>query len=558
MGLGRRIGSLAVVVTIMTVMGGALPGRADPQEGDDAAALQRALESSITRGCLTPRLRDFYAARGYQPIWWGKRAPNESANQLVTALRQSADDGLEATSYEPDELERQLRDARPGLFRHGWSPEQRAQLELELSSTLVTLATDLHDGRVDPSAVEWGIRPDPWEPENVLAQVAQEHDVARALEAVRPRNPGYTRLREALKQLRQQEANGGWPTVDSGRVLHEGDRDDRVLQLRARLRAWGELSPEVTASDERLDDGQVADAVRAFQQHHGLQVDGVVGEETLRELSVPVSDRIDQIQLNLERWRWMPSNPGERFVLVNAASFELDAYEDGRPALHSPIVVGLPDPEWQTPVLEDSIDDVDVHPDWHVPMKIEREELIPVLQQEPDAFEPLGMRVFDRHSGEEVDPFSITWTEDSANDYELVQDAGPINPLGNTRLLMHDALGIYLHGTPVTSVFQFPERDLSHGCIRVEAISQLTEWALSDPALITSYRDDVAGNVQTRLNVPQPVPVYVTYFTAFVGDDGAVNFRPDLYERDLLLQRGIDQALALRTARTAQRCSRTS
>jgi murein L,D-transpeptidase YcbB/YkuD len=334
------------------------------------------------------------------------------------------------------------------------------------------------------------------------------------------------RLREALSRLKAAAASGGWPRIHDGPALREGSRGPRVLQLRRRL------------SVRRAGDGfdrKLATAVRLFQQRHGLQPDGVAGPRTLAELNVPIESRIAQVEANLRRWQSVPVDPGDPHVLINIPSFELTLVRDGTIVWRTRIVAGR---AWSpTPVLSDRIVTVVANPAWNVPEGIAVEEYLPELRRDPGSLARQGLRVLKpaRQEGgepEQVDPSSVDWDDVNANDfpYLLRQDPGPQNALGRLKFVLTNEMAIYLHDTPAKQLFAAQERDFSHGCIRVENPAQLAEALLEDSGPL---REALAQDVEKHLPVRPPVPVHIVYMTAWVDEEGGLNFRDDVYGLDV-------------------------
>ncbi len=319
--------------------------------------------------------------------------------------------------------------------------------------------------------------------------------------------------------------------------MEAGARDGRVVPLRARLAATGELSEEGSAVEdpERFDE-EVARAVLAFQRRHGLGVDGIVGPATLAALNVPAAEHARQIQLNLERWRWLPADLGRRHVFVNAANFELDLVEDGREVFTSRVMVGRP--YRRTPVFSDRISYLVLSPYWHVPHSLAVQDQLPAQRRDPGYFAQAGIRVF-RGWGQdavEVDPAAIDWSRVSASSfpYRLRQDPGPRNFLGGVKIMFPNRFNVYLHDTPSRALYERSRRDFSSGCTRVEKALELTELLLQDvPGWnMARIRQAVERGREETVRLPRSVPVHLLYQTAWAAPDGAVHFRHDIYERD--------------------------
>ena len=284
-----------------------------------------------------------------------------------------------------------------------------------------------------------------------------------------------------------------------------------------------------THFDERL-----AQAVRQFQARHGLAADGIVGEATVRAMNVPASGRIWQIALNLERWRWLPRDLGPRYVTVNAADATLRVVEDDRTVLASRVVVG--DLQHPTPVVQARLDAVVLNPKWNLPNSIAAREILPRLRENRRYLAENDIVIVERR---ESDPFglAVDWSTVSAGafPFRLQQQPGPENPLGRIKFDIPNRFDVYLHDTPTRALFARSVRTASHGCIRVERVDELAVLVLADGTGRWSRErlaEAIAGGGSPRIPVARPLPVYILYWTAFVGADGLVQFRDDVYGRD--------------------------
>jgi murein L,D-transpeptidase YcbB/YkuD len=279
-------------------------------------------------------------------------------------------------------------------------------------------------------------------------------------------------------------------------------------------------------------------AVKAFQRAHGLEPDGQVGGQTLAALRVTVGERIDQLLVNLERWRWLPADLGARHVRVNLPAFTLEAVEAGQPVLRMRVIIGMED--WQTPVLSDRVEYLVLNPTWHVPRRIAAEEVLPKLQEDPGAAAKLGVKVRRGDTGEPVDPGSVDWSGDGAG-YRFHQDPGPSNPLGPVKFVFPNRFAIYLHGTPNPKPFALAQRALSHGCVRVEEPLALAAFFLAgqEGGDEGALAQAIGRGKERRVALAEPVPVHLFYWTAYVDAEGRLHFAPDLYRRDAPLERAL-------------------
>lgn len=330
-----------------------------------------------------------------------------------------------------------------------------------------------------------------------------------------PVHEGHERLEEALERYRRI-ADRGEPEpqaepVPPGPALKPGARGDRVEALRARLAAAAEAEGADPLPDTRrpeVFDASLEEAVRAFQERHGLKADGIAGASTLAELNRTAEEQIRKIEVNLERWRRMPADLGERHVLVNIAAFRLDAIEDGRSVLDMRVIVGQT--HTRTPVVSSAIERVVLNPSWYVPKSIASKEIWP------------KGRSYLRRNGFEVLP-----------DGKLRQP-GENNSLGKVKFWFPNRFGVYLHDTPSRSLFDRAVRALSHGCVRVERPADLAAWALRDhpewsPEAIQYALDE---GREKAVELPEPIPVHLAYWTAWVDDEGTLRFSQDVYDQD--------------------------
>lgn len=472
-----------------------------------------------------------YAAREHRPLWVDGKGPSKDVRSLLAAVCDAEADGLRAADYDTTGAQQALETAASAPK----DPRALAQVELALTGLYLQFARDLSVGRITPKEARWGIEGRKFDPAAALKPLADGGKVDGALDVLRPKHPEYGALKKALAALRELEAKGGWPELPKGKALEPGARDPRVALLRQRLHASGELD-SAEAPEPELYDEKLAHAVRVFQARHGLEQDAVVGGETLSTLRVPVAKRIDQVIANLERWRWMPDELGERAILVNVPAFELQAREGGRIAKTMRVIVGLPD--WETPVFASELDHVVFKPQWAVPKKILSDEILPKMKEDAAFAAKSGLRVYSEN-GDEIDPASVDWSaidpEAGPVPYKFRQPPGGENPLGHVKFLMPNRFAIYLHDTPNDRLFEKAYRSFSHGCIRVEKPVELTQFALRGTEGwddLTIQQEFEARGRSEAVKPSQPPRVYLTYFTAFVDDQGVLQLRTDLYKRD--------------------------
>jgi murein L,D-transpeptidase YcbB/YkuD len=344
---------------------------------------------------------------------------------------------------------------------------------------------------------------------------------------------GFWPVVRAISMYRQIANWGGWQPIPEGEQLRKGMRDARVALLRKRLLATGDMP--ASEGDQWLFDDSVFEGVRRFQSRHGLFPDGVVGRGTVYALNVPVSERIRQLEVNLKRLNDVAPTLGKRYVFVNIAGQEVEAVENGEVVIRKRVIVGKEDR--QTPEYTSKINFIALNPYWNVPMSIATKDLLPKIKANPKFLSRQGIRVFKGWSNTEVevDPSTVDWSDPNVtSQYRLRQDPSRLNSLGTVKINFPNSQAVYLHDTPVKSLFGRNARNFSSGCVRVEDVRDLVAWLLEENAGWNRARIDATIKSGEHMDVPlaKQVPIYLMYLTAWVGEDGVVNFRDDVYKRD--------------------------
>lgn len=342
-------------------------------------------------------------------------------------------------------------------------------------------------------------------------------------------------METAVARYHQIVAQGGWPAVPTGRQLRPGDEDQRVPYLRHRLIIAGDLRSHGRRYDgSTAFDGALAEGVMRFQQRHGLRTSGRLDQPTWAQMNVSADARLEQLKLNQRRLRELKEGRIEdRYVLVNVAAYQLEAVEGREVQLRHRVIVGKP--ERPTPSIKATIRALNFFPYWRVPDSVASLDLIPRLQKQPEYLRNEQIHVFLGATGGELDPASIDWHQVDPTKVKFRQDPGPQNALGLVRIDMPNEHMVYMHDTPMRSLFNQRGRAFSAGCVRVEDVFTLVEW-------IARYetgweqpgraQDVHAAGQALDLNLTRPIPAYFTYITAWAETDGRVEFRPDLYGRD--------------------------
>jgi murein L,D-transpeptidase YcbB/YkuD len=497
-------------------------------------------------------VKEFYDAGNYQLEWTRGGKPTPQALELIGILQNAAEKGLESKDYDGDRWAARIS----GLGRAAGREESAVvRMDVALTVSAMRYISDLHLGRVDPKT----LHPD-FDPERHKYDLAQflrhrvipASSVKDALQVVEPPFPGYRRTEAALDkylQLAQEEVPDPLPAVK--KPVAPGQSYEALAKLAARLKFLGDLpAPANVAQDSTIYQGEVVDAVKRFQQRHGLASEGKLGPQTIEELNRPMSFRVQQLQLTLERWRWLPDNFDVPPIIVNIPEFLLRAYDDqGNPTLSMPVVVGRA-MRTETPVLDEDMKYVVFWPYWNVPPSILRGEMVPKIATDP-AYLQKGNYEVATYSGQVVTDGVVSadvLAQLRAGKLMVRQKPGPKNALGLVKFIFPNSNNVYLHSTPSVSLFAESRRDFSHGCIRVQNPPALAKWVLRNNPGWTPEKIDAAFKTANNLqvNLTKPIPVLIVYGTAVVPENGTAEFFPDIYGFDKKLEKLIADAYAAR------------
>jgi L,D-transpeptidase YcbB len=557
----RRRNFLPALAAVLSLSLAAVPASGPSADSAETAIVIRERLNASPRGeglicngdCLvgSEALRRFYERRLYEPAWTRDGAPLSNIDDMIRALSQVWLDGLKSGAYHLDPI-RSALDAvqtdRRGAA--GDSALRLADLDLLLSDAFILLATHLSTGIIEPAMIEseWFIPVDRPDPAAVLRRALNMNDVAGALDSLRPSRPEYASLREALRDLTNVVARGGWPPVPVGPSIRPGDAGARVLALRERLIAGGDLAAGSAAAGPAaaadVYDDTVAAAVRRFQTRLGTAPDGVVGQETLASLNVPAAERMSQIKANLERWRWLPRDFGRRYIQINIPAFHLDLVENGVVTLDMRVVVGAD--ATRTPVFDEMMTTIEINPVWNVPATIAAKEILANAKRDPDYIRRWGYKLYEGWGAgaPAVDPATVDWSalNESNFRYRVLQSPGPLNSLGRLAFLFPNPWAVYLHDTPQRELFLQSSRSFSHGCIRIAWPLDLAVALMrNDPAWTKeSLQAAIDTGVNKVLAIPDPLPVYIVYLTAWPAEGGVMHYRKDIYGRDAVLAKAIE------------------
>jgi len=444
----------------------------------------------------------FYSGRNYAPLWISEGKARAKA--AIAYLGKVAADGLDPTDYPVPN------------FASLTDPTALAEAEIRLTTSVITYAHHAQIGRVHWSRVSGDIfydqsAPDPGE---VLTTMAQANDVSEALDAYEPHAEAYLALKAKLAEVRAGQRGSDKARIPNGPPLKIGMRDERVPLLRSRL--------EVASGDGATYDKELADAVKKFQEAHALKPTGVLDMATVEALNGGQSDRrIDIIIANMERWRWMPHDLGNTYVIANLPDYTLRVIHQGKQVWMTKIVAGKP--ATPTPIMSAQMKSITVNPTWNVPDSIAANEYLPLLQQDPTILQRMGLQV--------------SYNADGT--IHLSQPPGEQNALGQLRFNFPNKFLVYQHDSNQKYLFANDRRADSHGCMRVQDPVKYAEVLLSMVRPGEGYTEDrirrMFGAYATDIQFPTFIPVHLTYQTAFVDDQGKLEFREDIYGRDQAL-----------------------
>lgn len=530
-GSRRRTVGLPVIGVILTSLVLGCRAKHAPEEATDIrSALSERAPGTQTAGPTPTRaaVARFYDLRGMR-FAWTARKPLSVVDDALALIAAADEHGFDRAWYGYDGLRaaRERLAAKPPEGDAG--RRELARFDVRLTTSLMSLGHDVAVGRT---------RPVRWRPQRRLPDLASSLAAARNgrlsswLDTLRPPHEEYAGLQKALAALRGVQAKGGWPTVN-----RRPTKASRIALVR-RLEMSGDLAIGKTLSKEAM-----RDAVESFQSHHGLSLTGRLDGATMTAMNVPLATRIRQVRINLERWRWMPDDLGDRHIIVNIPEFHLKAIERSREVLDIRAIVGRKGDE--TPVLSKEMTTVVFSPYWNIPETIATDETLPEITNDPGFLEQNNIEVVRVSTGspEVVDPATIDWDDaETLKGLSFRQRPGEGNALGLVKFLFPNSQNVYVHDTPGGHLFSRISRSFSHGCVRIEQPIALAQYVLRDQRQWTPEAIQAAmkAGTEAHARITAPIPIHLTYFTAWRDANGGLNFRDDVYGYD-----GVPPALEL-------------
>ena len=537
---------------------GALPAAdaSGPELRVDSVFVIRAMQADARFRAQERWARKFYRERQFRLGWFKQHQLVPQAATFLTVVAKAKDDGLNPKSYDT----KQITDMIAALQSVGPDTARRNQLERKLDVTLsgsyFAWASDYYRGVANPRDTKndaWKVKRNKIKLDHALMTILRERESTYPYYDFAPLHPEYTHLKKALALLRARQAAGGWPALPATTSLKPGAASPAVGLLRQRLlggEATGQTPATVEATAHPVSnvtaapaattyDPALVTAVKNFQRDLGLPPTGLVSDETLRQLNVTLQARINQVILNMERWRWLPKKFEPDYLIVNIPEYRLRVFEEGKQALTMRVIVGKT--LTATPVFSDKMEYVVLAPYWNVPYSIIDKELRTKLVANPHYLDHLDMEVVKGYGrrATSIDPTSIDWANvTQANfKYTVRRRPGPKNDLGDVKFIFPNSDDIYLHDTPHGELFSQTKRNFSHGCVRVEEPIKLATYLLRNTPNwdLTSIQDTIAEHREKYITLKEKLPVYLVYFTAWADADGNAHFRDDIYGHDKAL-----------------------
>jgi len=493
-------------------------------------------------------VQKFYESYGYSLPWVREGKPAAQAQQVIALLLQAEQKGLSAEDYDGPRWADRLAKLKPAAPQP--SEADAVRFDVALTVCVMRYISDLHIGKVNPKHFDFGLDVEAKKynlPEFLNEHVVDAPDVAGVLAQVEPPYPGYRRTMQALHTyLEVAKEYDEKPLPATQKTIAPGDSYAGVPQLTRLLQLVGDLPAGANVpADGTVYQGPLVEAVKNFQRRLGRDPDGRINAQTLADLNVPLANRVRQMQLTLERWRWLPLSYQKSPIVANIPEFHLRAYDENfKIALQMNVVVGKAYGH-DTPIFSDTMEYVIFRPYWSVPYSIAKAEFFPRIAGDPDYLAKKGFEVVD--SRQEVVTAGTVTSEVleqlRAGKLFIRQTPGPKNSLGLVKFIFPNNYNIYFHDTPEQVFFSKSRRDFSHGCIRLEKPADLAVWVLRNNPRWSMERVRAAMNGDTtqQVNLAHPIPVLIVYATVIVTEDGIVHFYDDIYGHDAALEKVLEK-----------------
>jgi len=486
--------------------------------------------SNIDPPYFIDEINNLYEKNNFDPIWFNEDDFNESAYQLREVLANIAEEGLNPKLYRAQFLENFFK-------KETLSFKEKAIADIFLTNSFYLLASHFSDGVLEPENFEkeWLTVKKDINLEEFLEKAVQKQEVKSSLYSLIPQNERYHKLKNKLKLLREIKKDGGWTKVETSQNLKSGMTGESIRNLKFRLKQSQDFTGEI---DEEYDK-DLKESIIDFQKRHGLKPDGIVGPNTFRALNRDIEEIIRTVEINMERLRWLPKSFGENYIFTNIADYTLQVYENKEKVLEMSVIVGRE--QRSTPFFSSRLSYLVLNPYWTVPRTIAVEDKLPLIKKDINYISENNFKVLKFIDGKIIEQNyqEINWDNLNKNNfnYYLRQDPGPNNALGRVKFMFPNKFSVYLHDTPNKELFTQTKRNFSSGCIRLEEPLKLTDYLLREDKNwdLKKINSILETNKETTVNLTQKLPIHIIYMTAWVDDQGRLQLRNDIYNRDARL-----------------------
>ena len=501
-----------------------------PVEPIDSVYLENFLLSNPEYKSQRKKLFKFYNRRNFSLAWFDKKDLVPQAGMFLNMLNNIETEGLPAAKFDFKKLLENYNKVAV-LKKNDATAIEVKDLDLMLTASYFTYVKNLWHGAVDSKDedIEWFVQRKKIKYGKTLDAILEAK--GDPFSKFEPLNPEYKKLKVLLADYRAIEKKGGWPVISIEQKLVKGDTSAQILNVKKYFNVTGDLK---SSNQKNLLDESVEEAVKAFQKRHGLTEDGILGGKTVEEMNTPITKRIEQIIINMERWRWVPQNFSDNYLMVNIPEYKLRIYEKEKEVMNMNVIVGKA--ANSTPIFNDELEFVVFNPYWNLPKSIVINEMLTLLRKNPVIIEKENMEVYQGKPENLIDPYTVDWNAvDSENPpYQIRQKPGGNNALGKMKFLFPNEYDVYLHDTPGHELFSQAKRGFSHGCIRLEKPKELALYLLRNDAEWNNQNIDqlLTTDEEKFVKLQKKVPVYILYFTSWVDAQGIPHFRDDIYSHD--------------------------
>jgi murein L,D-transpeptidase YcbB/YkuD len=502
-------------------------------ENTDSLSVEKFLTANKEFEPHRKKIHKFYSRRNYSLAWSNEGEFLPQASMFINLMNDIQNHGI--NSYKDYNLREKYVETSEAKKRHREEIAQmRKDLDILLTSSYFQYAQDIWRGTVDPAEenIGWYVDRKKIKYGKTLDVILSNTKNENPFLLNEPLHPEYQKLKNLLSEYKKVDSLGGWPQIkiEKNKKIKLGDTSAIVSTLKKRLLLSHDVSE---ANSDSIYDSKVESAVKRFQQRHGLKEDGVLDTKTLHALNIPIQERIEQIIINMERWRWVPKRISENYVMVNIPEYKLHVFENGKEIWDMNVIVGKRGS--QTPIFNDIIEYIVMSPTWNIPPSIAKDEIIPLVQKDPLNLAKFNMQVLEKN--EPIDPSSVNWAnlnEDEIKKYSFKQNPGAGNALGLVKFIFPNEYDVYLHDTPTNKLFSQTERGFSHGCIRIQDPLKFAEYLLKNEPNWNKEKISNAMNSgqEQYVKLKKKEPVYIVYFTVWVDNKGVTHFRDDIYGHD--------------------------